>query len=370
MSTPLHGVLVDHQLQALVGMQLLGTLAAGQVQPASLDLSLGARAWRVQAGILPGRGENYEQRLRPLIMAELDLSQPQLLERGSIYVVELNEHLALGQAVSGTVSPKSSTGRLDIFVRLVTDGATLYDAVPAGYRGKLYLEIMPLTFPIVARRGDKLCQLRLRYGTALCADTELRQRHAASPLIQFDETPLDVEEGMWTTLDVRGNGKPEAIVGYKAKHHTQPVDLAKVGHYDWRQFWEPIRLADCAPLILYPGEFYIMASRERTSVPADVCAELVAYDIRVGELRLHYAGFFDPGWGYLEDQYGALENKGARAVLEVRAHDVPCVLEHGQRLGRFVYEKLAGTPQRLYGSALGSNYAGQGLKLAKQFKMA
>lgn len=373
------GVLIDRELQALFaegGICLENAampLAAGQIQPASMDLRLGTKGYRVQASMLPGPGGKLLERIKPLIMYELDLTEPRLLERGAVYVVPLMEGLKLPNGLLANSSPKSSTGRLDIFVRLITDGGSIYDTIEEGYEGPLFLEIMPLTFPVMVRAGDRLNQLRIRRGNPICSDVELREIHTQTPLIYTaangeENEPAHMADGLWMSIDLKGRGGEggdNPIVGYRAKRHTQPVDLAKVQHYAWRDYWEPLRVGDCRPLILYPGEFYIFMSRERLRVPPQLSAELVAYDTRVGELRLHYAGFFDPGFGH--DPAG--KNNGTAAVLEVRAHDVACVLEHGQRIGRFVYERLTGVPNELYGQAIGSNYAGQGLKLAKQFRM-
>ena len=364
----MHGVWVDEGLHRLVAEGAIVPalpLVEGQVQPASLDLRLGTRAYRLQASVLPAAGETVADAVRPLVMYEFSLDTPRLLERGAIYIIPLMEGLRLPEGLQATASPKSSTGRLDIFVRLVTDGGETYDTVPAGYTGPLWLEVMPLTFPIVVRAGDRLNQLRIRHGNPVVGDADLRALHTATPLLHSDPAaPARVEEGLWISIDLEGL-QGGSVVGYKAKRHTQPVDLANVGGYDWRDYWEPITPRVGAPLILYPEEFYIFASRERVAVPAGYSAELVAYDTRVGELRLHYAGFFDPGFGITDGKA-----VGTHAVLEVRAHDVPCVLRHGQRLGRFIFERLAQPSAALYGHGIGSNYAGQGLKLAKQFRMA
>lgn len=372
---PLSGVLVDSDLAALHaagGIVVATPLLEGQVQPASLDVRLGPKAYRIQAGFLPQRGATVASYLPTLAMAELDLSQPQLFEKGGVYLVQLQESLRLPADVLGGASPQSSTGRLDIFVRLLLDGVTTYDTVPAGYSGPLWLEISPLTFPIVARAGDRLSQLRLRRGQVRMNDSELKTLHAATPLVRNLQGPLladdvlHIHDGLWFSIDL--HGKPDEanpVIGYRARHHTQPVDLARVGGYPWHQFWEPMYRNHGEPLILYPEEFYIFCSREGVCIPPSTAAEMVAYDTRIGEIRVHYAGFFDPGFGY--DPSGRLH--GTTAVLEVRAHDVPCVLEDGQPIGRFIYEKLARPSASLYGSGIGSNYAGQGLKLGKQFVM-
>ncbi|MFZ2586724.1 MAG: 2'-deoxycytidine 5'-triphosphate deaminase [Alphaproteobacteria bacterium] len=370
------GVWVDKDLHGLVangGLKATRPLVEGQIQPASVDLRLGPKAYRVQAGFLPRAGQPIAGYLNGLAMYELDLTKHQIFEKGGVYVVPLMESLALPPHVQGGASPKSSTGRLDIFVRLLLDGVGTYDTVPAGYAGPMYLEISPLTFPIIVREGDRLSQLRLREGDVAVNDADLRAVHAHTTLtrdlyqpLMADDGAARINNGVWFSIDLHGAPEvPNPIIGYRAKHHTQPIDLARVGGYPYHQHWEPIYRNDCKPLILYPEEFYIFASREGICIPPSYAAEMVAYDTRIGEIRVHYAGFFDPGFGY--DAAGKLH--GTTAVLEVRAHDVPCVLEDAQPIGRFVFERLIQPSQTLYGSGIGSNYAGQGLKLAKQFKM-
>jgi dCTP deaminase len=366
-----NGVLVDtdlHHLFAQNALKAENPLIEGQIQPASLDLRLGTKAYRIQAGFLPGASRKVMDCLPDLRMTELDLTQPQLFERGAVYLVPLQESLALPPHIEGTASPKSSTGRLDIFVRLLTDHATIYDTVQPGYSGQLFVEISPLTFPIIIRAGDRLNQLRLRQGDVRVSDTDLKSLHDQIPLLREQEA-MHMSQGLWISIDLHGNQSnshgENPVVGYRAKHHTQPIDLARIAGYHCNNFWEPITRSNSKPLILYPEEFYIFASSEGICVPPSHAAELVAYDTRIGEIRVHYAGFFDPGFGY----NGNPATNGTTAVLEVRAHDVPCVLEHGQPIGRFLYEKLQQTPTKIYGADIGSNYANQGLKLAKQFKM-
>ncbi len=369
------GVLTDsdfHHLHTTGAFTSATPLAQGQIQPASADLRLGTVAYRIQAGFLPGKGRKVSDCLPSLTMTELDLTQPQLFERGAVYLVPLQESLNLPPQTEGTASPKSSTGRLDIFVRLITDHATVYDTITPGYSGPLFLEISPLTFPIILRAGDRLNQLRLRQGDVRVSDADLTELHKQVPLLRQQGGSKEelMNQGLWISIDLHGEQKNSTghnpVVGYRAKHHTQPIDLARIGSYPWSHFWEPITRTNSKPLILYPEEFYIFASSEGICVPPTHAAELVAYDTRVGEIRVHYAGFFDPGFGYVAA--GSPDN-GTTAVLEVRAHDVPCVLEHGQPIGRFIYEKLLQPPQTTYGAGIGSNYAGQGLKLAKQFQM-
>jgi dCTP deaminase len=371
MFVPRPGVLTDTDLAALLAAGAIKTatpLEAGQIQPSSLDLRLGGHAYRIQASVLPMVGETVEQVIAPLVMYDFSLNETRLLERGAVYMIPLQEGLNLPPEIRGVASPKSSTGRLDVFVRLLTNEGETFDTVPAGYTGPLWLEVMPLTFPIRVRQGDRLIQLRLRCGETVVNDADLLALHTQTPLLHgqpYFTHNTKIAEGLWISIDLSPTA--QGLVGYRAKPHTQPVDLAKIGGHAWRDYWEPLYATPNRALILYPEEFYIFVSLEQITVPPGYSAELVAYDTRVGELRLHYAGFFDPGWGMTGPDAAHLTSVGARAVLEVRAHDVPCVLRHGQRVGRFVYERLTGPSRDLYGQSIGSHYAGQGLKLAKFF---
>ncbi|RYG58229.1 MAG: 2'-deoxycytidine 5'-triphosphate deaminase, partial [Alphaproteobacteria bacterium] len=242
----LSGVLVDTDINHLVASGVLKPqlpLIEGQVQPASIDLRLGTKAYRIQAGFLPGKSRKVMDCLPDLCMTELDLTQPQLFERGAVYLVPLMESLALPQHIEGTASPKSSTGRLDIFVRLLTDNATIYDTVLPGYEGQLFVEISPLTFPIIMRAGDRLNQLRLRQGDVRVSDADLNLLHAQVPLLRQHEV-AQLSQGLWISIDLHGTQTNSTgsnpVVGYRAKHHTQPIDLARIGGYNWGNFWEPI----------------------------------------------------------------------------------------------------------------------------------
>ena len=346
-----------------------GTLAAdtpildAQIQPASLDLRLGAIAYRVRASFLP-TGGTVMDKVKALGMHSMSLADGAVLERGCVYIVPLLERVRLPKGLAGAANPKSSTGRLDVFTRLITDFTPEFDRVRAGYEGPLYAEISPRTFSVLVRTGDRLSQLRLRKGNPAPSDAALRDLHARVPLVHGgDAGPANIDGGVGISIDLDGTG-PEALLGYRAKHHADLIDLSRIGHYDPREFWEPIHAhGDSRTLILNPDDFYILASRERVSVPPDFAAELVPYDPLVGEFRVHYAGFFDPGFGY-----AGVDGKGTTAVLEVRSHDVPFVLEHGQVVGRLVYERLTEEPETLYGSAIGSHYSRQGLTLSKHFR--
>jgi dCTP deaminase len=329
------------------------------IQPASLDLRLGTTAYRVRASFLPGAGKAVADKLAQFTMHSFSLTDGAVLEKGCVYIVPLQESLKLKARTGAMANPKSSTGRLDIFTRVITDGAEEFDRVVVGYKGPLYAEISPRTFSVKVRTGSRLCQLRLRRGASTASDAATRRLHERSPLIAGGE--LDVESGVALSVDLAGDPKTK-IVGYRAKHHTGIVDVDNVGGYAIDEFWEPIT-APKGHIILDPDDFYILASREAVAVPPDHAAEMRAYDTLVGEFRVHYAGFFDPGFGH-----DAAGGKGSRAVLEVRSHDVPFVLEHGQTVGRLIYERLTALPDRLYGQGIGSNYQAQGLKLSKHFR--
>jgi dCTP deaminase len=358
------GILSDRQIAALVAagaVRIGDPLAQNQIQPASLDLRLGSRAHRVRASFMPGPGRPVSEKLAALALHEIDLEHGAVLETGCVYIVPLIESLRLAPEVAAAANPKSSTGRLDIFTRVITDGAQEFDKIPAGYHGPLYLEISPRTFPIVVRRGSRLTQIRFRHGRqALFTDAELNALHAAETLIAADSLNISAG-GVALSIDLKGNDA--GLVGYRGKRHTPVVDVDRVGAYDVFDFWEPVLARGRPEIILDPDEFYILVSNEAVHVPPAVAAEMTPYDPLVGEFRVHYAGFFDPGFGH-----AAAGGKGSRAVLEVRSHEVPFILEHGQIVGRLVYEPMAEMPQSLYGAGLKSNYQAQGLKLSKHFR--
>jgi len=333
-----------------------------QLQPASLDLRLGKTAWRVRASFLPGPKATVMQRVEQLDGYPIDLSNSAVLERGCVYVVQLQESVDLKAAISGFANPKSTTGRLDILTRLITDRSGAFDLVAAGYAGPLFAEITPRTFSIVVREGQRLNQLRFRRGSPVVALGELQRLHEEGALVAGAGAEEQVlrEKLVPVSIDLEGSDRG-ALIGFRAKKHTDRIDLDRIGHYDPLEFWEPLYGHRDPSLVLDPDDFYILATRESVRIPPDLAAEMVAYDTAVGEFRVHYAGFFDPGFGYGE---GA----DSKAVLEVRSHEVPFVLEHGQTIGWLRYERMAGRPDRLYGAGLKSNYQGQGLMLAKQFR--
>lgn len=331
----------------------------GQIQPASLDLRLGTRAFRVRASFLPGRNATVSDRLPDFAMHEIDLAPGAVLEKGCVYVVPLMESLSLPADISAVANAKSSTGRLDLFTRCITDNGVEFDRIEGGYSGPLYAEISPRSFSVLVRPGMRLNQVRFRAGQAVLTDDDLRTLHANNRLVDVDP---QIDGGLGFSVDLRGD--KAGLVGYRAKPHTGLIDLDRIGHYDPHAFWEPIHSTD-ARIILDPGAFYILVSREAVTIPPDCAAEMAPYLAMVGEFRVHYAGFFDPGFGY-----AAAGGAGSRGVLEVRCHEAPFALEHGQSVGRLVYEKMADVPDVLYGADLKSNYQGQGLKLAKHFKSA
>lgn len=353
------GVLSDAQIRALVSNGAITAdlpMEAGQIQPASLDLRLGAKAYRVRASFLAGAGRRVNERLAEFTMHEIDLEQGAVLEKGCVYVVPLLEGFALPGHLRAAASAKSSIGRLDLLTRVITDNGTEFDRIPEGYHGPLWVEICPKSFSVVARTGQMLTQVIFRHGETRLSDAELAEVHRRTPLVEG--APL-ISDGLGFSVDLRS----AEHVGYRAKPHTGVIDLARIGHYGPRAFWEPV-MADDGKIILDPGAFYILMSRESIAIPPDCAAEMAPYLAMVGEFRVHYAGFFDPGFGFAE-----AGGAGARGVLEVRCHEAPFVLEHGQTVGRLVYERMSAVPDALYGVDIASNYQGQGLKLSKHFNM-
>ena len=358
------GILPSQRIRGLIGLNQVTAecrIAEEQIQPASLDLRLGPTAYRVQASFLPGAQSVVQSKIDELCMHAIDLREGAVLERGCVYVVPLLEYMKLEKLVSGIANPKSSAGRLDIFTRLIADYADKFDMLPPGYWGPLYAEISPGTFSILVRTGTRLNQLRFRRGNPLYYDKNVRDLHETERLIDAELGKEDISNGVAFTADLVGDGENPIV--YRAKRHAGLIDFDKFGHYEPADYWDPIYPTGRRNVILDKGEFYILKSRDAVSVPPSHAAEMRAYDTLVGEFRVHYAGFFDPGFGHA-DAGGA----GSRAVLEVRPHDVPFVLEDGQIVGRLIYEQLTETPDRLYGPAIGSAYQRQGLMLGKQFK--
>jgi dCTP deaminase len=363
------GILPSHVLTRLLeqGREVTASepFAPGQIQPASIDLRLGPVAYRVRASFLPGPKATVEERLKSVFMHEVDLTGGAVLEAGSVYIVPLLERAEFSARVSGGANPKSSTGRIDVFTRLITDYAPAFDRVEPGYRGPLYAEICPQTFPVLVRKGSRLNQLRIRHGSPQSTDTALRRLHEQMPLVDYDDFNgvANIENGLALSIDLKGGGDSANRIGFRAKKHTGLIDVDKVGLLDPADYWEPIQANARGDMVLDPDEFYILVSRERVAIPPDHAAEMVPFDPLVGEFRVHYAGFFDPGFGYEPGK-----PPSARGVLEVRSREVPFILEHGQIIGRLVFERLTDPPPTGYGEGLGSNYQRQGLKLSKHFK--
>ncbi len=361
--TQAEGIAPSQAIRALIDQGAISPgapLVDRQIQPASLDLRLGKKAYRIRASFLPGPGQTVRERLNDVLMHEFSLENGAVLETGCVYLVPLLEGLALPQGVLAATNPKSSTGRLDVFTRVIADGVRGFDSVPDGYAGPLWAEVSPRTFPVLVRTGSRLSQIRFRRGAIGLTPDEMRALQEAERLVDTDQP--DLREGISVTVDLAGQGR-DRRVGYRAKRHTAVIDVDKAGGYEVDDFWEPVSSRD-RKLILDPGEFYILASNEAVHVPPDYAAEMVPFDPLVGEFRVHYAGFFDPGFGH-----AASGGRGSRAVLEVRSHEVPFILEHGQTVGRLIYEKLSARPDALYGQELGSNYQAQGLKLSKHFRL-
>jgi dCTP deaminase len=363
------GILPRQEIRKLVHRHVLRAteeIRESQFQPASLDLRLGSKAYRVRASFLPGRGKTVEQQLDELQFDIVNLDEGAVLERGCVYVVELLEHLHLPEIIAAVANPKSSTGRLDIFTRLIADRSEIFDNVPGGYEGRLYTEVSPRSFSIKVRRGSRLNQIRFRrrnsqhdeHAFSVLSDRELRELHGQTLLVDGD---LNVRHGLVLRVELGGIGN-EKLVGYRAQRHTDVIDVDRIGGYQVEDFWELLRARPDGRLILDPNEFYILASKEKLHIPPAYAAEMIPIAPEMGEFRVHYAGFFDPGFGYTAEGL-----PGSRGVLEVRSHEVPFILEDGQMVGRLAYERMAEEPDGLYGRIGTSNYQGQELKLSKHF---
>jgi len=352
---------LEYQVKVSKEIAALEPIQSDQFQPASLDLRLGPVAYRVRASFLPGKNATVEQRLGDLAMHKMDISEGGVLERGCVYIVPLLEGLALKRRTSAMGNPKSSTGRLDVFTRLITDYGTEFDRVREQYKGPLYAEVSPRTFSVLVRKGSRLNQIRIRRGNPPSSDEDmkrLQQEHEIVGSISLEE----IRNGVPVSVDVKGEGTGR-LIGYKARSHAGLIDIDKVRHYEVLDYWEPVYAPRRGGLVLDPADFYILASREAVKVPPTYAAEMIAYDTLVGEFRVHYAGFFDPGFGH-PDAGG----EGARAVLEVRSYEVPFVIEDGQVVGRLAYERLTAQPTTLYGAGMNSSYQRQGMTLSKHFK--
>ncbi len=368
------GVLPSQGIRELVKANMIIAtipIPEDQIQPASIDLRLGEVAYRVRASFLPGKDSPVMAKLNNLLMHEIDLSKPTVLEKGCVYIVPLIEELALPPSIYGRANPKSTTGRLDIFTRLITDHGAEFERIPAGYTGRLYAEIVPRAFSIVVHRGIKLNQVRFVKQVRSAkrelhpSDAKLGELDEEETLVYLpDDSPGEavISGGLRISVDLQGATGSE-IVGYRARKHAPLIELDRLNYYSPLEFWEPITRPQGNHIILSPDDFYLLISKEKIRVPCDYAAEMVAYDPSVGEFRIHYAGFFDSGFGY-----GDGNIKGTHAVLEVRSHDVPFLLEDGQIVGRLIYERLLAKPDKIYGAEIGSSYQCQGLSLSKQFK--
>jgi len=354
------GVLPSQAIRSMVAAgQIRGATQVldAQIQPASLDLRLGPVAHRVRASFLAGHGARVVDRIAEFEMHRFDLREGAVLEKGCVYVVPLIEHIALPPGIQAVANAKSSTGRLDLLTRTISDGGVEFDRIAPGYDGPLYAEICPRSFSVLVRPGMRLNQIRFRAGQAVLSDPDLRALHAQVPLVSGTAT---ISDGLAFSVDL---APPEGrLVGYRAKPHAGVIDLDLLNHYRPADFWEEVHSRD-GRIILDPGAFYILVSREAVTIPPGHAAEMAPYLAMVGEFRVHYAGFFDPGFGY-----SAAGGAGSRGVLEVRCHEAPFVLEHGQIVGRLVYERMQEVPEQLYGQGIASHYQGQGLKLSKHFK--
>src|SRR6266404_3346840 len=355
--------------------EIFQSIEDDQIQPASIDLRLGEFAYPVDTSFLPGRGVDVLEKMRQLDADfekfRISLRNGAVLEKGRVDVVPLLETIKLKSEVAAFANPKSSTGRLDILTRLIADKSVTFDQVEDGYEGHLYIEIAPRSFSVVVRTGTRLNQLRFRRTRGVApkpiTSADWKQLLDEGRVVASNDTVeksklVDKPGVLPFTIDLMGEGQ-NSLVGWRAKKNTKRIDLDR-RDYDPLDFWEPMRFHKEASLILVPDEFYILMTKEAIAVPPYYAAEMLPYDTRAGEFRVHYAGFFDPGFGTSADGKAG----SSRGVLEVRSHEVPFLLEHGQTVGWLHYERMADAPSILYGQDLKSNYQGQNLKLAKQFR--
>jgi dCTP deaminase len=364
------GVLPAQELREAIEKEWIRSelyrIPPASIQPASLDLRLGDFAWALRCSFLPDAASRVEEKIADIAFQRIDLRDGATLERDRPYLVPLIEELTLPDEIRGKANPKSSTGRLDVFTRVLTDGNPSFDEIPYGYRGKLYLEVVPRSYAIHVRTGLALNQLRLFTGDARLRDEEIRTVHEEFPLLYLDSHALrahelTISDGLFLSVDL--SGPTDRIVGYRAKRNSLPIDLSRVHGYGWRDYWEPVYPEPGSRIVLEPEVFYLLLSAEGACIPPGYAAEMTAYDPTAGELRTHYAGFFDPGFGY--DPKG--RRHGSRAALEVRARDVSFMVEHRQPICKLAFERMLEPPNVLYGERLGSNYQGQETMLSKHF---
>ena len=360
MNTNRTGVLPSQFLRRMIIQKKIlasNPIEDDQVQPSSIDLRLGSNAWRLQASFLPGEENTVKDQLKNMKMHKIDLSKGYIFEKNCVYLVRLQEALFLDEEIEAVSNTKSSIGRLDLLTRIITDYGTEFDRIPKAYKGPLYAEINPRSFSVLVQTGIRLNQIRFRRGKVTLSDDELR---GVNNTIGFIENRSIIDGGVSFSVDLKGDGRN--LVGYKAKAHTPLINLSKENYYPISDFWDPI-YAGKGKLILDPGAFYILVSKEQVTIPPDYAAEMAPYLAVIGEFRVHYAGFFDPGFGYKTNG-----GEGARGVLEVRCYEAPFALKDGQNIGRLIYERMIESPDILYGLELNSNYQGQQLKLSKHFR--
>ena len=364
------GIFASQQLRRAVAEDWITSgeyrIPDSSIQPASLDLRLGDHAYALRCSFLPDTKSTVLERIEDLAIERIDIRDGATLERDRPYLIPLLEQLRLPHEVRARTNPKSSTGRLDVFTRVITDGNNRFDEIAAGYQGQLFLEVVPRSYAVRVKQMLSLNQLRLGIGDARVADADLPAIHAETPLIYLGDqaVPRDqlaIADGLFVSLDL--DGPQDRVVGFRAKRHSHRLDMTQIRHYEWRDYWEPVYPERGGRIVLDPEVFYLLLSAEGVAVPPGYAAEMMAYDPTAGELRTHYAGFFDPGFGF--DRSG--RRFGSRAALEVRARDVPFMVEHRQPICKLAYERMLELPDRLYGDDVGSNYQGQETMLSKHF---
>lgn len=356
--------LVDFQLKQAQNFEILANdWDDTQIQMSSVDLRLTDIYYEMSTTALP-RKAGIDALIRSY--GSVPAKQKEIvLRRGNIYLFLLKEKLRFDTYMSAKASPKSTTGRLDAHVRLLTENAERYDEVPQGYSGRLYLEVIPQSFDLIVRENSKLTQLRIfDKGRHILSDADIHNLSKENAPVKQD---IHVDKGIVLSLDL-GHSVNDYLIGYSAKPSKRPIDIDLIDYYNVDEFWDRITKDDYDfindnTLILRPNSFYILATYEKISIAPEYAGELLEMDISLGEFRVHYAGFFDPGFGYDVDNPTEAH---AKAVLEVRTYQFSHAIEHRQAIGRLKLEKVSSTPKSLYGKV--SNYQKQGLRLAKQFR--
>lgn len=365
--TSTKGVLASQEIRELIHKGHIKHADEKSIRPASLDLTITSEVYRLEEMFLPKSGETIRDILKNARPSAHHLSHP--LERNVLYLARLQEHLSLPDGIHCVCNPKSSTGRVDIQVRVLADGVPRYDAVmPGGYDGDLWLLMSPKSFPVKIDAGESLSQIRFVRGSSRVTEEEIEETLTAHDLLwDIEGKPLR-ESGRLSDQDgslILGIDVSRDLVGWECLGLHRILDLSKRGHYYAEEFFRPLRRTG-DHIRLQNNGFYILYTRERVQVPPHLACEMVPMDERSGEFRVHYAGFIDPGWGWGIDGSA----NGRRLVLEIRPFE-DIVLRDGQPVGKIKFEKMSSRPDQVY-DQIDSNYINETElpRLSKHFRAA